>query len=536
MSIDDTVAVTVSVQDVTPAFADFGTPLILAYHTNFVEVREYDATPAGLAALVTDGFAVSHAVYKKAAAIVAQTPHTSKFKVGWRTAPNAQLLKLTPAWTTVGKPLSLNVTVGGVTTAVDYTPAAGDTAADICTAIAADILAIVGAIATDETTYVLCHPADLESRLYLSAVVGWVVEDTSPDAKGAQALHIAPDAPSGAGDVYSCDVVVGDVVTAVSYTSILADDQAAVATALELLIEAVAGVTSSVVVGAGDTDYVLAGGDSPTAPIYLSNVSATLTVTDSSPAVGISADLALNQADDLDWFGLLIDSNSAAEIAAAGAWALSNEKLFGALSSDSANFTAGTGVAYTLNQATNHNTYVFATRDMNGCGEAGLMGRQFSRTPGSTTWAHKQIAGATADGLTATEFSAARSNGAITYVNDGVVHTYDGFACSKRYIDVTRGIAWCRARIREAILIVLVNAEKLGFVDPDAALLEAALAGVLAQGESNKLFAPGWATSRPKVADVSTANKLVRTFPDLKFAAVLQGAIHKVVVDGTVTV
>ena len=434
MSIADTVTVTISVQDVLPAIANFGTPLILAYHTNFVGVREYEASPSGLTALVADGFTIGHAAYKKAAAIVAQNPHTDKFKVANRAAANAQTITLTPKWFTTGKPVSFDITVGAITTHVSYTPLVTDTTIDL---VATGLQTAVGTIAgvtdsdtTGEVTLVATVP---EVRMYLSNVVGLDIADTSADT-------------------------------------------------------------------------------------------------------GIAAALAAAAAADNDWFGLLIDSNSPEEIAAAGAWALSNERLFGALSPNAAEFVSATGVAHTMKLTTNTNSYVIATRDMNGCAEAGLMGRQLSRTPGATTWAHKQIAGAIADGLTATEFTNARANGAIVYVNDGVVHTYDGWACSGRYLDVTQGIAWLRARIREAVLIVLVNAEKLGFTNADAATIDAAVAGVLSQGESNKLLMPGWSVTRPDVAAVSAANKLGRIFPDIKFKAVLQGAIQKVIIDGTLTV
>jgi hypothetical protein len=116
------------------------------------------------------------------------------------------------------------------------------------------------------------------------------------------------------------------------------------------------------------------------------------------------------------------------------------------------------------------------------------------------------------------------------------VHTYDGFACSGRYLDITIGIMWLRARIREAVLIVLANNEKIGFTNAGAALIEAAVAGVLSQAESNDLLAPGWSVQRPDVSTVSAANKINRIFPDMKFKAVLQGAIQKVEIDGTLTV
>jgi hypothetical protein len=434
MSISDTVSVNVSVQDTTPSIAGFGTPLILAYHTHYPDVREYEASPAGLLALVADGFAATHAAYRKAAAIVSQTPHTDKFKVAPRAVANVQTVTLTPKWFTLGKTVSFDVTVGTVTTHVAYTP-----------------------IVTDTTV----------------ALVG-------------QGLQTAVGVIAGITDSFSTPAVQ--------------------------LIATV-----------------------PEVRFYLSNVVG-LDVADTSADAGIAADLAAAALQDNDWFGLLIDSNCTAEITAAAAYALANEKILGALSADATNFGSATGVAHTLNLATNHNTYVIATRDVNGSAEAGLMGRQLSRVPGSTTWAHKQIAGATADGLSGTEFANARANGAIVYVNDGVVHTYDGWACSKRYLDITQGIAWLRTRIREAVLIVLVNNEKIGFTNAGASLIEAAVAGVLAQAETNGLLAPGGSVHRPDVATVSAANKLNRIFPDMKFKGVLQGAIHKVEIDGTLTV
>lgn len=432
MSIAQTVAVTVAVQDTTVSTANFGTILILAYHTHYSGVREYEASPAGLTALVADGFHTYDPAYMKAAAIVAQNPHTASFKVARRAVDNTQTFTLTPKWYTSGNPISLDITVKGVTTTITQAPGGVSIAAE-ATALQVLIDAVTGCNAVDSTGYVTVNPTTATERIYVRNVVGLNFADTSADA-------------------------------------------------------------------------------------------------------GIATDLATAQAADSDWFGLVIDTESAAEIAAAGAWALSNEKIFGALSADANNFTSAAGVAHTLKLATNHATYVVATRDTLGCAEAGLMGRQFSRTPGSTTWAHKQIAGAVADGLTETEFTNARANGAITYVNDGVTHTYDGWAAGGRYLDITQGIAWLKARIREAVLIVLVNNEKLGFVDSDAAIIEAAVAGVLAQAETNRLLAPGWSTSRPPVASVSAANKLNRIMPDIKFKGVLQGAIQKVLIDGTLTV
>lgn len=435
MSISDTVAVTVAVFDSAPAVSDFGTPLILAAAPFVGEVKEYDATPAGLTAMITDGFTAQDEAYKKASALCSQNPHCASFKVAPRdSGSNAQAYTFTPEYTTAGRRVVMDLEYNGTTYPVDVTIQSGDAATDICDDIRTDLGTISGLTiaGTDTVTVTLTTPAAL--RFHVRNVVGLTIEDTSSDA-------------------------------------------------------------------------------------------------------GVATDLAAAQAYDSDWFGLLIDSTSAAEIAAAAVWAAANEKLFGALSVDTDNLTAADGVAYTIQQTTNHNTYVLVTRDSQGQGEAGLMGRQFSRTPGSSTWAHKQITGQIADAFTASQFSAARGNGGLTYVNDqGILHTYDGFACSGRFLDITRGIAWLRARIREAVLAQLVNVEKIPFTQVGIGIVESAVAGVLSTAESNGLIAGGWSLTTPAVGDVSAINKAARILPDVKFAAVLQGAIHKVNVDGTVVV
>jgi hypothetical protein len=434
MGVDDVVSVSISVADSAPSVAGFGVPLILAYHDNFVgEVRQYNANPAGLTSLLSDGFTSDHDAYRKAAAICAQTPHCSTFKVGVRAAANQQSVDITPAWATEGRTLGFDVDVGGTVTTIAVTPQAGDLIADVCDDLVTELGGVSGLTPTDNTTHVTVEPDDDEVRIYLRNVLGCELDDTSADA-------------------------------------------------------------------------------------------------------GIATDLAANLAVDDDWYGLLIDSNSAAEILAAAAWALTNERLFGSLSIDSDILTSDGGVAADLLALTNHNTYVLSTRDGKGQCEAGLMGRQLSRAPGSSTWALKTVSGAVADAYTATELGYARAAKAITYQNTkGISHTFDGFATSGRFLDITRGIAWTKARMQEAVIAALTNNEKLGFTNAGASVLESAVSGVLASGEKAKLYAPGWSVTRPDVSAVSAANKTARLFPDIRFSAVLQGAIHSVEIDGTVT-
>lgn len=437
MSISDTVAVTVTVYDATPSAQDFGTIAVLATTPYVGEVKEYEPSASGLAAMVTDGFSVYDEAYLKVAAIASQNPHTARnVKILPRdTAPNTQTVKIIPAYTTAGKRVLMTLEYAGTEYDVDVTIQSLDAVADILDDIATELGTISGLTITDNTT-------DISIAL------------TTP---GAVMFHIKD--------------VVG------------------------------------------------------------------LTVDDGSADAGVATDLAAALILDSDWYGLVIDSNSGAEIAAAAAWALANDKLFGGLSIDSDNTTAEDGVAYDLQQLTNHNAFVLASRDSNGQGEAGLMGRQFSRTPGSSTWAHKAISGQIPDAWTASEFSNLRSNGALVYVNDqGVLHTYDGAAASGRFLDITRGIAWLKARIREAVLAQIVNVEKIPYTQRGIGIVESAIYGVLSLAQSNGLLASGWTVTSPELSTISTANKAARLLPDIKFSATLAGAIQTVTVDGTVVV
>lgn len=433
MSISDTVSVTVTVFDSAPVVSDFGTPLILATAPFVGEVREYNATPAGLSAMVTDGFTVHDAAYRKAQAICSQNPHCASFKVGPRdTGPNAQAYTLTPEYTTAGKRVLMTLEYAGTEYDVDVTIQSGDTAEDICDDIRTDLGTISGLTIGGTTTVTIALTTPAALRFYVKDVVGIEIADTSADA-------------------------------------------------------------------------------------------------------GVATDLAAAQAADSDWYGLLIDSTSPAEIAAAAVWAAANEKMLGTLSVDTDNATADDGVGYTVQQTTNHDTYVLATKDSYGHGEAGIMGRQFSKTPGQSTWAHKAITGQTADSWTASQFSALRANGCMTYVSDqGISHTYDGAACSGRFLDITRGIAWLRARVREAVLAQLVNVEKIPYTQVGIGMIEAAISSVLALAEKNGLLAGGWSVTAPALADISAVSRTARTLPNVSFAGVLQGAIHDVAISGTV--
>ncbi len=91
MSLADLVSVSISVSSVAPALQNFGTPLVVSYHTRFPDLVRYYSSLTGMTG---DGFVVTDLAYREASAIFAQSPHPSKVGIGRRALPGTQVVTL----------------------------------------------------------------------------------------------------------------------------------------------------------------------------------------------------------------------------------------------------------------------------------------------------------------------------------------------------------------------------------------------------------------------------------------------------------
>lgn len=333
-----------------------------------------------------------------------------------------------------------------------------------------------------------------------------------------------------AGFVYQ--ITIND--TSFSYTVPPAATVATICTALAALY-VVAGVT---VVNA--TTKITLTPTTAGTRYFLSGISREFTLANTSADDGITADL--NAAITLDpsgWFGFVIDAWSKTEIAAASVWAEANARMFVAQTADTEVVVTGSADAASVAQAALRSfTTVAFTRDMRGNFGAALMARQFSRDPGSDTWALKVLAGPVGDALTASELSFARGKNALTYTaTKGTNITLDGKAASGRYLDITRGIEWLKARLQEDLFILLINLEKLPYTDAGISQVQSVIMRRLLVAESVGLLTAGSsAVFVPTAASALTADKIARVLKGVTFSAQLAGAIHSLTLNGTVTV
>jgi hypothetical protein len=253
---------------------------------------------------------------------------------------------------------------------------------------------------------------------------------------------------------------------------------------------------------------------------------------------------AINNANST-WYALIATTRDLATVKAIAAWVEARIKLFGTASSDAdiINVPAGTdttSIAAFLNQLGYVRTFVMYHQDADfDFPEAAWFGRVLPLEPGSETWKFKRLNGISYSNLTTTQSNNALAKKANTYeFVGGVGITANGTVAQGEYIDIVRGVDWLTARIQEFVFSVLVNNPKVPYTDAGIAVIQAEVMRALALGVSNDFLAsdPAPLVTVPKAADVPPADKANRILRNVKFTATLAGAIHAVVIRGTVSV
>lgn len=121
MALEDIVSVSIDIADASPKAVDFKTPLLMA-KAPYVGYRLYSLTPAGLSAMITDGFSASSRAYQIASTAKAQRGGASRMYVYSRTTNQTHNIRLIPdtTKTSVGFVIQFDLTYAGVTSAISY--------------------------------------------------------------------------------------------------------------------------------------------------------------------------------------------------------------------------------------------------------------------------------------------------------------------------------------------------------------------------------------------------------------------------------
>lgn len=228
---------------------------------------------------------------------------------------------------------------------------------------------------------------------------------------------------------------------------------------------------------------------------------------------------------------------------AAMAWTEQQKKLFFIADSDVATYAPDTGVAGTATLAEfaklsnyERTSVVFHT-DNTQYPEFAWMGKELPYDPGLRTWAFKTLTGVTPSILTTGQENLIRDKNANVYTTTAAVSNMYAGTCAKAstYIDDVRGLDWLDTTIKLDIFNTFTSSGKVPFTDAGIQKLVGILKGSLAKAVTATVLDEGYTVTYPRAADVSAADKAARRLTGVSFQATLAGAVHSIIINGTVS-
>ena len=318
----------------------------------------------------------------------------------------------------------------------------------------------------------------------------------------------------------------------IDYTILAAATTTSVATAVELLTEAITGIASS----SSGANITITGTSGTSFWLYDLQGCEQL---DQTPTCAPAVDLSAIEVVDSDWYAINCAVESEANADLIAAWVETRDKLFIAQTSDDIERQSGGTLMSGWAALGYDNSACIFTENASTFLACGWVGKMLPKDPGSATWALKSIDGSAADPLTTTETGYIDGDSGNHYTEiAGVSITRKGVVASGEYIDVRMGIHWLKARIAERVFTLLASADKVPYTDPGVALVVAEVRAQLQIAIQKGVLAasPVPTVTAPKVADIEVANRQARLLPDVKFAGTLAGAIHKTNIAGVLSV
>lgn len=242
-----------------------------------------------------------------------------------------------------------------------------------------------------------------------------------------------------------------------------------------------------------------------------------------------------------DWYMIAIDSKQDADIKAVAESIQAQRKMFLTSSSSTAILAPlnTTDIASWLRDGNyDRVALVYSPTAETDHPEVVWMGSQITAVPGSNTWNFKAGAGAQIARLSATDISTLDAKNVNYFRRLGGVNMFQtGTTSQGEWIDTIIGLDWVQARIQEQVFYRLATKKKVPMTAAGAAIIGAEIRSVLSQGVQNGLIAeaPAYQVREPEVLLIPEVQRAQRIMGDFTFSFRLAGAVHKVIVRGTVS-
>lgn len=531
--LSDHVTISISIDSVGVPRAGFGLPLIVSHNAAFAErVRFY----SGIAEVAADGFATTSPEYLAASAFLNQNPKPPQIAIGRAGTGPTLAYEISVASVVVDTAYTLKVKGEGVTsTTVTYT-----TLADITfttTHASETFTSTAHGMETGDGPYRVSNsggglPAgiavDTDYWIIKLTADTYQLAATRADALAETELLITSDG-TGTHTLRrnQNDVIIAQLVQGLN--DVVGNNY-----------------TAAQVAGAGETDHLTVTGDAAGEWFSLEINSADLLTSAMTHTAGtITTNLDAIANSQPGFYEVHTLYNSPAYVLEVAAWAETNERIYVPDVPETEALTttvdAGTDTLaqlFDLGYANTMGCYHPAPNQMFG---GAWMGRWLPTLPGRATAKFKTLSGVEPVSLSSTHRTNLRARRANTYETTAARNiTWEGTVPSTeyRFIDVTRNLHWLEDQVVKSIFETLADADITTMDDDGLAAIYGAVSGPvkgIAVSQTVLRGNPMPVVTVPKLEDIETADKSDRVVRNVGFSGQLAGAIHKVIVNGSVS-
>lgn len=240
-----------------------------------------------------------------------------------------------------------------------------------------------------------------------------------------------------------------------------------------------------------------------------------------------------------DFYYVLADTRTEADVKDIQDWAELNKKIYGTATSDTDAYTPGstTDVShYPYEQGYEYSFVVFdPTADASATDEyqdCAIVGSLMYKTAGSFTWKFKTATGVTSPSLTPAqenELTADDNNCNFFATVNNLKMFFNGTVAlggGSGYIDIVSGRDRFTARIQERILSLFARVDKISYTEDDLAAIYAEIDAQCVEERDVNNFLSDYSIEMPVVANISSADKAARELNDIIINATYAGAVH----------
>ena len=276
-------------------------------------------------------------------------------------------------------------------------------------------------------------------------------------------------------------------------------------------------------------------------------VDANMSVVVTTPNTSIVTELNAIRAVDDDFYFIISTSRTKQDILALAAATETLLKIYSydtdeADSKDLPALSDTTSIMAILKALNFDRTFGVWSADLDNYPIAAWVGKNAPKDPGSITWKFTSVAGVVASSeLTSTEIKNIQDKNGNVYVPVDATRIAifaEGVVSSGEFIDIIRGTDFIQTEIQADVFTVLINEDKVPFDNGGIQGIVTTVEAVLERAKDRQILTrdqPSTVTA-PDITAVSPADRAARFLRDIEFTAFYAGAIHKVRIDGSLSV